>query len=65
MSFVPVNLSFENRTIAQLNDGDAFLLAPLCVTIVSIQASTVTKPPTRRDCFNGSNLAEQLKLHAR
>jgi len=62
MCFVPVDLSFANRTIRQTDRGVPLHLAPLSLTIQPSESTTISEASTSRDRFDCLDLTDDLKF---
>lgn len=63
MRFKPVYLGFADCPIGKLHGRSSFPLAPAAFAVRAVQISSDVHTPTRGDCLNASNLAEDLEFH--
>lgn len=62
MRFKPVNLGFTDGPVDKLYGGSAFPLPPATFAIRTVQIAPDVYASACRNCFDLSNLAEELKF---
>ncbi len=63
MCFKPVNLGFTDCPIRKLNGGSPFPLTTAAFTMRAVQITPDVHASARSDCFDITDLAEELDFH--
>ena len=61
MCFIPVDLSFMDRTILDANGGQAFQLLPITLAETLFEVDKVTNPFSAGDRLDPANWTDDLK----